>query len=49
MIKETVTIHDVLCARCLHRHTCRGIGGPVDNGINKCNEFKRDFNVKLVR
>jgi hypothetical protein len=38
---------DVLCARCKHREYCRGSGGPICTGEDKCDEFARDWNVVL--
>lgn len=48
MQKETVNKDSVLCARCVNREHCRGIDGPLFTGINKCDEFKRDWSVKKL-
>lgn len=45
--KESVFRSDVLCARCQHREECRGINGPFWTNNNKCEEFKRDWNLIL--
>lgn len=45
--KTIVYKYEVLCARCKHRETCRGIGGPVWTDSKKCDEFQRDWNMIL--
>jgi len=46
--KEIAYKSDILCARCKFRFTCRGLNGPMWNKTGKCDEFKRDWTVKLL-
>jgi len=45
--KEIVYKGDIICARCKHRHVCRF--GDIENHPNNCDEFKRDWDVKLIK
>lgn len=40
---------DILCARCANRNICRFGHLEEVEDMGKCDEFKRDWNVKLVR